>query len=200
LIYTPVFDPMRRRLQFAILSWFLLLTFSVDAGAQAGLTVSGRLVDQSGGRLSGVVIDLVANSRAMTATTDAEGRYQFNNVPSGAAELTFRLLNFSIVRRMVTVIGTDTLTDTVLVLALNADVLVTASSTFRNIADVENPAENLVGVASAASQGAVTAAQLETRPIMRSGEVLETVPGLVVSQHSGEGKANQYYLRGFNRG
>src|SRR5207248_10547079 len=38
----------------------------------------------------------------------------------------------------------------------------------------------------------------ELRPIMRAGEVLETVPGLVISQHSGEGKANQYYLRGFN--
>ena len=33
---------------------------------------------------------------------------------------------------------------------------------------------------------------------MRSGEVLETIPGVVISQHSGEGKANQYYLRGFN--
>ena len=33
---------------------------------------------------------------------------------------------------------------------------------------------------------------------MRAGEVLETVPGMIVSQHSGEGKANQYYLRGFN--
>ena len=33
---------------------------------------------------------------------------------------------------------------------------------------------------------------------MRTGEVLETVPGVVISQHSGEGKANQYYLRGFN--
>jgi outer membrane cobalamin receptor len=28
--------------------------------------------------------------------------------------------------------------------------------------------------------------------------VLETVPGVVISQHSGEGKANQYYVRGFN--
>ena len=36
------------------------------------------------------------------------------------------------------------------------------------------------------------------RPVMRAGEVLETVPGVVISQHSGEGKANQYYLRGFN--
>jgi outer membrane cobalamin receptor len=28
--------------------------------------------------------------------------------------------------------------------------------------------------------------------------MLEAVPGLMVSQHSGEGKANQFYLRGFN--
>ena len=33
---------------------------------------------------------------------------------------------------------------------------------------------------------------------MRAGEVLEAVPGVIISQHSGEGKANQYYLRGFN--
>ena len=66
------------------------------------------------------------------------------------------------------------------------------------MADIENPAENLVGIASAASQGAITAVQLEARPVMRAGEVLETVPGMIVSQHSGEGKANQYYLRGFN--
>ena len=67
-----------------------------------------------------------------------------------------------------------------------------------NLADVENPAESLIGIADAASEGAITARQLETRPVMRAGEVLETVPGLIISQHSGEGKANQYYLRGFN--
>ena len=83
-------------------------------------------------------------------------------------------------------------------LSLSADVIVTGTSTFRNVADVEDPEANLVGIASAASQGAVTAAQVDARPVMRAGEVLETVPGLVVSQHSGEGKANQYYLRGFN--
>ena len=36
------------------------------------------------------------------------------------------------------------------------------------------------------------------RPFMRQGEVLETVPGVIITQHSGEGKANQYFLRGFN--
>ena len=48
------------------------------------------------------------------------------------------------------------------------------------------------------TQGTVTRAQLETRPVLRTGELLETVPGLVVTQHSGDGKANQYFLRGFN--
>ena len=42
------------------------------------------------------------------------------------------------------------------------------------------------------------AKQLDVRPFMRQGEVLETVPGVIITQHSGEGKANQYFLRGFN--
>ena len=76
--------------------------------------------------------------------------------------------------------------------------MVTGKRTFVNLADVENPAENLVGIAQSASQGAITARQLDVRPVMRAGEVLETVPGVIITQHSGEGKANQYFLRGFN--
>lgn len=48
------------------------------------------------------------------------------------------------------------------------------------------------------TEGYVTAEQLEQRPIARAGELLEFTPGLIVTQHSGEGKANQYFLRGFN--
>jgi len=50
----------------------------------------------------------------------------------------------------------------------------------------------------AASEGTVTAKQLKTRPLLRPAEALETVPGLIVTQHSGDGKANQYFLRGFS--
>ena len=46
--------------------------------------------------------------------------------------------------------------------------------------------------------GSVSQRQLEARTIYRPGELLEATPGLVASQHSGEGKANQFYLRGFN--
>ncbi len=56
----------------------------------------------------------------------------------------------------------------------------------------------LVGESQAASEGIVPAVQLAERPILRPGEVLEVVPGLIVTQHSGDGKANQYFLRGFN--
>src|SRR5208337_2551703 len=47
-------------------------------------------------------------------------------------------------------------------------------------------------------QGTTGAAQLADRPILRSGEVMETVPGMIITQHAGGGKANQYFLRGFN--
>ena len=56
----------------------------------------------------------------------------------------------------------------------------------------------LPGTASSSSEGTVNAAQIENRPLLRAGEILEVVPGMSVSQHSGDGKANQYYLRGFN--
>jgi hypothetical protein len=49
-----------------------------------------------------------------------------------------------------------------------------------------------------ASQTTVTGRELNTRPVTRPGEVLEAAPGLIVTQHSGEGKANQYFLRGYN--
>src|ERR1700722_13948732 len=50
----------------------------------------------------------------------------------------------------------------------------------------------------AASAGDVSQDQLASQPLLRPGALLENVPGLIVTQHSGEGKANQYFLRAFN--
>jgi outer membrane receptor protein involved in Fe transport len=58
--------------------------------------------------------------------------------------------------------------------------------------------DNGVGTSDAASQGVILGSLLQDLPLLRPGEVLEAVPGLVVTQHSGEGKANQYFLRGYN--
>ena len=51
---------------------------------------------------------------------------------------------------------------------------------------------------TAASETRVSGEEFNARPASRAGELLEAVPGLIVTQHSGEGKANQYFLRGFN--
>jgi hypothetical protein len=58
--------------------------------------------------------------------------------------------------------------------------------------------DTAVGSSDAASQGSVSGMLLQDIALLRPGEVLETVPGLVVTQHSGDGKANQYFLRGYN--
>ncbi len=58
--------------------------------------------------------------------------------------------------------------------------------------------KNLIGVTGSASQGEVSQKQFEYRPLSRNAELVEVVPGAVATQHSGSGKANQYYLRGFN--
>jgi hypothetical protein len=168
--------------------------------AQGTGSVSGTVSDETGGVLPGVTVDLTISGQTFTeGVTDGVGRYQFDNVPSGPAELTFRLINFSTVRRAITITPGGAVTaDALMLVAASADIVITAPRTFRNLAEIENPAENLVGIAAAGSEGAITALQLAVRPVNRATEVLETVPGMIISQHSGEGKANQYYLRGFN--
>jgi outer membrane receptor protein involved in Fe transport len=162
--------------------------------------IEGTVRDETGGALPGVVVELMQDATVNNVTeTDAQGDYHFDGLAPGPVVVTFALVNFGSARREVTVPASGVVrADAVLHLSLSADVTVTGKATFTNLADVANPAENIVGVAQSATQGAITSRQLDARPVMRTGEVLETVPGVVISQHSGEGKANQYYLRGFN--
>jgi len=67
-----------------------------------------------------------------------------------------------------------------------------------NAITIRGRAANLVGQADTASSGRVGQVDIDERPLLRPAEVLEAVPGLLVTQHSGDGKANQYFTRGFN--
>ena len=179
-----------------LIAWLV----SVNAWAQTGGNVTGRVTDETGGALPGVTVELRGTGTPLEGVTDSEGRYVFENVAPGTYQLSIRLINFADVNHsnLTVAAGTTVTIDEVMHLALNAEVVVIGKRTFVNLADAEHPAENLVGIASSASQGAITAKQLDVRPFMRQGEVLETVPGVIITQHSGEGKANQYFLRGFN--
>ncbi len=63
---------------------------------------------------------------------------------------------------------------------------------------VEGRAEDLSGEAVSASEGRTGRRDLALRPLLREGELLETVPGMILTQHSGDGKSNQMFVRGFN--
>ena len=64
--------------------------------------------------------------------------------------------------------------------------------------EIRAQSENLLEAAASGSEGVVSSQRIGAVPILRPGEVLEMVPGMMVTQHAGDGKANQYFLRGFN--
>jgi len=94
------------------------------------------------------------------------------------------------------------------VAAARAEEEAAATATSAQGGDAGNPLEqvivtarhydNGIGTSDAASEGTIRSDLVEERPTLRPGEVLEFVPGMIVTQHSGDGKANQYFLRGFN--
>ena len=73
-----------------------------------------------------------------------------------------------------------------------------AQSTQAPASDARSVASGAKGPPGMASEITVSGDEINARPFMRPGEALEVVPGLIVTQHSGEGKANQYFLRGYN--
>ncbi|HVZ21307.1 MAG TPA: TonB-dependent receptor [Vicinamibacterales bacterium] len=195
-----------RDLGILLLVLFLIaparMAFTQNAQAPGLGSLSGHVADETGGVLPGVNIQLKGSTNAVSAeaVTNETGEYTFPDLAPGRYQVSFTLINFATVTRREVVVAANgtTRVDAVLHMSLNAEVTVTAKRTFVNLADVDKPAENLVGIAQSASQGAITAEQLDVRPLMRVGEVLETVPGMIASSHAGGGKANQYFLRGFN--
>ncbi|BDS08847.1 TonB-dependent receptor [Oceaniferula spumae] len=86
---------------------------------------------------------------------------------------------------------------TALVLTIHADEEEAPSSMLDHTV-IQGKATDLLGVATSASYGIANNEELSQRPTLRRGELLEVVPGMVVTQHAGGGKANQYFIRGYN--
>ena len=170
---------LTRLLQLA----FVLLSLAPTLHAQTG-RIAGTVTDASDGAPLGTVT--IDAGTARTSST-ADGRFELAGVPVGLVTVEARRVGFAPALRSVTVRAGET---------VRVD-LALAPAGFDE-AVVEGRATNLVGSAQAASDGLVGQAQIAPRPLLRTGEVLETVPGLIVTQHSGSGKANQFFLRGFN--
>ena len=175
------------------------LALAAGAAAEPLARIAGQAKDESGLVLAGATVDVHGGGTGRTATTDVKGAFEIVGLQAGSYQVGFRLPGFATSVRWLELAEGDTArVEVILRVALNADVLVSARRTFQSLTDLDEPVNGLIGLASAGSQGVVTAALIEARPVFRAGEVFESVPGVVISQHSGEGKANQYYVRGFN--
>jgi len=195
-----------KNLRFVPLGLVLLLgagSRSVRAQAEAveRARLAGRVTDETGAALPGVSVRAEARPRggasrlpAVSAWTDALGSWELKGLPPGAWDLRFELPGFMPAERSAIAGSGEASLDVSLTLSVTADVVVHAPS--RPAAD--DPEESVLETASAASEGVVGAKRIGERPVLRPADVLETVPGLAVTSHSGEGKANQYFLRGFD--
>ncbi len=153
--------------------------------------LSGTVVDTSGAVITGATIMVQsADGPAQKKTqTDTKGSFIISELSPGNYRLVISNRGFE-TKEMVVALGA---TDTPFRLRITLNV-----SAVNTTIDVQGRNENLIGIASSATQGTVGATEIQDRPILRAGEILETVPGVIITQHAGGGKANQYFLRGFN--
>jgi hypothetical protein len=153
--------------------------------------LSGIVVDTSGAVIAGADVHILSANGTVQRTVHS-GTNGFFTLP-GLAAGNYRLIvmnpGFETKEILVSVgtAGTSA--------PLRISLVVSAVST---TISVQGRQDDLIGIAESGTQGTVSAAEIQDRPILRSGEVLETVPGLIITQHAGGGKANQYFLRGFN--
>ena len=164
------------------------------------LFVAHAAAAQSPGRLGGTVteadtelplanVNLVLLETGRSAASGPDGRFEIDDLAPGTYTLRATSLGYAPLSQSVAV-RSGVRTAVSVVLAPDDEAL--------GEVVIEGRAAGLVGVAGSASEGRVGQAQLAPRPLLRVGEALETVPGLIVTQHSGSGKANQFFLRGLN--
>ncbi len=169
---------------------FLLLVPSL-LFAQGITQLSGTVVDSSGAVIAGAIVQVRSANGTVQKTTraDANGSFIISGVSPGNYQLVVSNHGFATKETPVTLGTTEAPAPLRISLVVSA-----VSSTIT----VNGRADDLVGLAVSASQGTVGATEIQDRPILRAGEVMETIPGLIITQHAGGGKANQYFLRGFN--
>ena len=153
--------------------------------------LSGTVVDASGAVIAGATVQLRSTNGTVQRTTRTDGNGSF--ILSGLAAGNYRLVlsNSGFETKEIPVLIGDTEAPALLRISL-------AVGSVSTSIDVQGREDDLIGIAESGTQGTVGATEIQDRPILRSGEVLETVPGVIVTQHAGGGKANQYFLRGFN--
>ena len=163
----------------------------ISASERTHPQLSGAVVDTSGALIPGatVLIQTANGTIRKTTQSDSNGSFVISGLPAGNYRLVVSDAGFQTKEIAVTIGTTEAPAPLRISLAVGGGTTTVL---------VKERSDNLVGIAASAGQVTVGAEELKNRPILRSGEVLETLPGLIITQHAGGGKANQYFMRGFN--
>lgn len=153
--------------------------------------IQGTVTDGSGAVIAGANVQVKSLDETLRTTvqSDRNGQFSISGLRVGSYRLEVSDSDFESKEISFVITNFDALAPLHLSLAVRV-----VSTTI----SVNGREEDMIGIAESATQGTVGATELADRPILRSGEVLETLPGLIITQHAGGGKANQYFLRGFN--
>ncbi len=159
--------------------------------AQGITQLSGTVLDPSGAVIAGATVQVrSANGPVqIVIQSDRNGSFIISGLSAGDYRLVISDPGFETKGIPVTIGTTEAPAP------LRISLAVGSVNTTINVHDRE---DSLIGIAGSATQGTVGATEIQDRPILRSGEVMETIPGVIITQHAGGGKANQYFLRGFN--
>lgn len=161
--------------------------------------LSGIVVDASGGLLARAEVQVRSadGSIRRTTQTDGHGAFTLLGLAPGTYRLSVSRLDFDVKEVFVVVRSPEAQVPLHPEMQAPLRIALTVRAVSTTV-DVQGRENDLTGIADSATQGTVGAGEIRDRPMLRSGEVLETVPGVIITQHAGGGKANQYFLRGFN--
>jgi outer membrane cobalamin receptor len=161
------------------ISLLLLLTPAIISAHNAA--IRGTVLDSASKQtLPGVI---VSAGPGRTASTDQFGNFLISNIAPGSYALKVTLLGYNTRTIDVEVPVNET---KVVVIKMGESPL--------NLSEVEITQNT--GLNS--SMNIINQVDLSLRPVRSSQDVLKTVPGLVIAQHAGGGKAEQIFLRGFD--
>lgn len=175
----------------ALFTLFLCLAMASFGAPMDDVQLSGTVVDVSGAVIGGVTVQVLSPNGTLlrTAQSDKNGSFAIPGLRAGEYRIVVSNRGFETKETPVSLTTQEATAPLRISLAIG-----NVSTTL----DVQGREDDLTGIAESATQGTVGAKELQDRPILRSGEILETVPGIIITQHAGGGKANQYFLRGFN--
>ena len=153
--------------------------------------LSGTVVDASGAVIAGADVQARKADGISQGTTqsDSSGSFIISGLAPGSYRLVVSHPGFETKEIPFTIGSTEA--PAPLRISLSVGPVSTSIS-------IEGREDDLIGIADSGAQGTIGAQEIQDRPLLRSGEVLEAVPGVIITQHAGGGKANQYFLRGFN--